>query len=74
MAVMHGERLVSNNDWHVYTGTSLLLLGVVMTVMRMSLLAERFLQLLMLTTYCNAIDVHRYRHHKTRSFPAAARH
>jgi len=75
---MYGERLMSDDDWHVYTSTAMLLLLLVvvglMTVVWMSLLAERFLQLLMLSAYRYAVDVDRYRHHKSRCFPAVARH
>ena len=60
---------MSDDEWHVYASTSLLLLllwmRLMMTVMRMSVLAERFLQLLMLAAYRNAVDVYRYRHNKT---------
>jgi len=76
MAMMHGEGLMSDDDWHVYTGTTLLLLlllRMMMTVMRMSLLAKRFLQLLVLAAYRDAIDVHRYRHDEPRRFPVVAR-
>ena len=48
MSVVHGERLMSDDDWHVYcTGTSLLLLllmmmmmTLMMRVMHCSLLTE----------------------------------
>ena len=68
--MVHGERLMSDDDWHVHTTS--LLLWMMMTLMLM--LAERFLQLLMLAAYRNAVDVHRYWHHKSRRFPAVALH
>jgi len=66
---------MSHDDWHVYTSTSLLLLSMMMlTVMRMSvMLAQRFLELLMLAAYCNAVDVYRYWYDKPRRFPAVVR-
>jgi len=76
--MMCSKRLMSDNEWHVYTSTSLLLMMLVrvrlMTVMRMTMLTERFLQLLVLAAYCDAVDVHRYGHDKTRRFPAVARY
>jgi len=68
--MMHGKRLMSDDDRHVHTSTSLLLWMVTLMLM----LPERFLQLLMLAAYRDAVDVHRYWHHKSRRFPAVARH
>jgi len=67
---MCGERLMPDDDGHVHARPSLLLRMVVMTVMRV--MAERFLQLLMLAAYRDAVDVNRYRHDNTRRFPAVA--
>jgi len=71
MAMMHGKRLMPDDDWHVHTSTSLLL-RMMMTLMLM--LTERLLQLLMLAAYRDAVDVHRYWHHKSRRFSAVASH
>jgi len=63
---------MSDDDRHVDICTSLLLRMVMMMMAVMRMIAERFLQLLMLAAYRNAVDVNRYRHDKTRRFPAVA--